>query len=65
MANVEIKFKDGTVRKFDHEGRAGGSWTKKVRYEGAFVIVEDEWGNEIGSPADSVAEVKMTPHRGW
>ena len=65
MANIEIRFKDGTTRKFEHEGRAGGSYTKTVRYEGAFVIVKDEWGTETAFPAESVAEVKTTPHRGY
>lgn len=62
--NITIKLKDGTVRAFPHQGRAGGSYTKTVRYEGAFVIVEDEWGRRTAFPAADVAEVHEAPHRG-
>lgn len=65
MAHIEVVLKDGTVRKFPHEGRPGGSYTKTVRYEGAFVIVRDEWDRETAFPAADVAEVKTEPHRGY
>ena len=65
MANITITMKDSTVRRFLHEGRAGGSYTKTIRYEGAFVIVTDEWGTETAIPAADVAEVRVDPHRGW
>lgn len=57
MASIAIKFKDGTVREFPHEGRAGGSYTKSVTYEGAVVIVTDEWYNRTAFPLADVAEV--------
>ncbi len=63
MSSIQIKMKDGTIRNYPHEGRAGGSWTKKVRYEGAFVVVEDEWGKRVAVPANDVAEVVETPER--
>lgn len=61
MASIEIKFKDGTVRKFPHEGRSGGSYTKAVRFEGAFVVVTDEYSRRTAFPAADVAEVTETP----
>lgn len=65
MANITIIMKDGTVKTFKHEGRAGGSYTKTVRYEGAFVIVRDEWDTETAVLAADVAEIRVEPHRGW
>lgn len=63
MASIEIKMKDGTVRKFPHAGRPGGSYTKTVKYEGAFVIIEDEYYHTIAIPAADVAEVEAWPER--
>lgn len=65
MADITIKFKDGTVRKFPHEGRAGGSYTKSVKYEGAFVVVTDEYGKTNAFPAQDIAEVISDPGRYW
>jgi hypothetical protein len=66
MANITIKMKDGTIKKFPHEGRAGGSYTKSIRYEGAFVIITDEWYRQTAIPAADVAEVQYDPEcRGW
>jgi hypothetical protein len=57
MASITITFKDGTKREFPHVGRAGGGYTKKVRYEGGFVIVTDEYYNETAFPQSDVREV--------
>ena len=65
MSNIIVKMKDGTVRHFAHEGRAGGSYTKSVKYEGAFAIIEDEWGKRTAIPAEDIAEVVEQPHRGY
>lgn len=65
MASIRITFRDGSVRDFPHEGRAGGSYTKSVRYEGQFVIVRDEWHKETAFPVSDVKEVESTPERGW
>lgn len=65
MASITVKMKDGTVREFKHEGRPGGSYTKTVRYEGAFVVIEDEWSKRTALPAADVAEVIETPTRSW
>lgn len=63
MANITIKMKNGEVKKFPHEGRPGGSYTKTVRYEGMFVIVKDEWGKETAIPATDIEEVEVLPTR--
>ena len=65
MADIIVKMKDGTAREFRHEGRPGGSYTKSVRLEAGFVVVEDEWGKRPIIPAQDVAEVVERPHRGW
>jgi hypothetical protein len=65
MANITIKMKDGTVREFLHRGRAGGSYTKTLRYEGGMVVVEDEWGDRTAIPVADVAEVVEESHRGY
>ncbi len=65
MANVKIFMKDGTVHDFPHQGRAGGSYTKTVRYEGEFAVVEDEWGKRTAFPAADIAKIEERPHRGY
>lgn len=65
MANIKIKMKDGSIRRFDHEGRPGGSYTKTIKYEGAFAVVTDEWGNQTAVPAADIAEVQVDPGRGY
>jgi hypothetical protein len=63
MANIKIKFKDGTIKEFKHEGRSGGSYTKRLTYEGAFAIVEDEWGKRTAFPSQDIESVEETPNR--
>lgn len=62
MSSITIKFKDGSVREFKHEGRAGGSYTKRVTYEGAFIVIEDEYYKRTSFPAQDIAEVIETPN---
>jgi hypothetical protein len=63
MPNITIKFKDGTIKRFLHTGRSGGSYTKTIRYEGSFVIVTDEWSSETAFPASDISEIKSEPER--
>lgn len=63
MADIKIEFKDGTKREFKHERRAGGSYTKRLTYEGAFIVIEDEWGRRHSFPAHDIREVTETPTR--
>lgn len=58
MRNITIHFKDGTSREFVEKGRAGGSYTISVRYEGGFVIVQDEYYNTNSFPGEIVKEVQ-------
>jgi hypothetical protein len=64
MSDIVITMKDGTVREFKERGRPGGSYSQTVRYEGAFVIVMDEWRSETAIPAADVSEVKKSGERG-
>ena len=63
MSSIKVKMRDGTIRDFPHVGRDGGSYTKHVNYEGAFVVIEDEWGAKTAIPASDVAEVTENPVR--
>lgn len=63
MANIRILMKNGTKKEFLHEGRAGGSYTKTICYEGAFAIITDEWDKEIAILAQDIAEIEVSPHR--
>ena len=54
---IEITLKDGQVHRFRHESRAGGSYTKTVEYQDAFVVVVDEWGHSMAFPAADVSTV--------
>ncbi len=58
MRSITIKKKDGTVKEFHHKGRAGGSWTISIRYEGGFAIIKDEWGSETIFSAQDIEEIK-------
>jgi hypothetical protein len=57
MANITVKMKNGTIKRFPHEGRAGGSYTKRVKYEGSFAIIIDEWEGETAIPVADIEEV--------
>lgn len=61
--NIKITMKDGTIKKFLHEGRPGGSYTKHIKYEPGFVVVEDEWGKTIAIPQQDIQEIETTPIR--
>lgn len=58
MSDIKIKFRDGSVREFRHQGRPGGSYTKSLSYEGGFAIVTDEYGKRTSFPAETIAEIE-------
>ncbi len=60
--NIKITMKDGSVRDFHHTGRAGGSYTKTLRYEEGFVVITDEWHTETAIPTVDIAEIKTEDH---
>jgi hypothetical protein len=59
VARVQITLKTTVVHTFEDYGRAGGSYSNEVRYEGAFVIVRDVYGKETAFPAADVARVEV------
>lgn len=61
--NITIKMRDGKTREFRHEGRPGGSYTKRLRYEPGFVVITDEYYREIAIPTDLIDEIEAVPHR--
>lgn len=60
---ITIKFKDGTEKIFRHEGRAGGSYTKTIKYEGGYAIVKDEWDKTYAYPNEEIKEIITEPNR--
>lgn len=58
--NIKVFMKDGTEKEFKHVGRAGGSYTPSIRYEGVFAIIKDEWDNATVIPASDIKEISIT-----
>lgn len=56
--NIIVKMKDGTVKEFPHLGRAGGSYTKTLSFEGVFAVITDEWYHKTCIPAADIEEIK-------
>jgi hypothetical protein len=65
MKKISIEMKNGKVNEFNHRGRAGGSYTISIRYEGDFAIVKDEWGNETAFPSQDIEKVETEQFRSW
>lgn len=65
MADITIRFRDGTSRQYRHKGRPGGSYTKTIRYEPGFVVITDEYDQDTAIPSDLIAEVQVDNGRGW
>lgn len=65
MQQIRITFKDGTEKVFNHRGRAGGSYTIGIKFQGGFAIVEDEWGNTEAYPDAAIEKVQTVPDRSW
>jgi hypothetical protein len=63
MIDVIVSMTDGTKREFRHKGRAGGSYSKRVRYEPGFVVIVDEWSNETAIPERLIQEVQIKRFR--
>lgn len=65
VSDITVYFRDGSVQTFPHQGRPGGSYTKRVRYEGSFAIIRDEWDNETTIPADRIDHIKILEGGHW
>jgi len=64
MPDFKVKFKDSRPDAvFPEESRPGGSYTNSMRYDGAFAIHRDVWGNETAWPAADILEIKKTGGR--
>lgn len=61
--NIELVMKDGTIRKFLHEGRPGGSYSKQIDFVPGFVVIVDEWDKKTYVPASDIQEIKTQPVR--
>lgn len=66
MASITVHMTDGTKKEFEHRGRAGGSYTKKLSFEPGFVVITDEYGERTCIPERLVQEVVERPqYGGW
>ena len=63
MKSIRITFVDGIEKIFREQGRAGGSYTLELKYEGGFAIVTDEWGNTNAFPECRILEIATTAGR--
>jgi hypothetical protein len=66
MGRITVTFKNGKTKEFADDCVTGGSWSNQIHYAGAFVIIEDAFGNRTSYPADSVESVyKESDRRGF
>jgi hypothetical protein len=63
MPSVTVKRKDGTTQRFEEVGRAGGSWSMTLTFEGQFAVVTDEWGKRTATPAADIEEITQDAGR--
>lgn len=63
--DVTVTMKDGTVREFKHRPRAGGSYDLAVKYEGAFVVIVNEYGDQTAIPAADIDQVETFATCRW
>lgn len=62
--DVIIKMKNGTTKKFEDHGRPGGSYSQRIKYEGAFAVITDCYDNQTAIPASDIEEVVTNTHGG-
>lgn len=65
MSYITIIFKDGTKKEFKPTGRAGGSYTKTLKLENGFAIIEDEWYARTIFPSELIQEIQTSPDRSY
>ncbi len=63
MSSFKIHLRDGTVQEFNHVGRAGGSYTKTIKYEPGFAVIHDEYGAKYSIPSDLIQLIEEYPER--
>ena len=65
MESITIEFKDGRTEKFRERGRAGGSYTLHIRYEGSMAIITDEYEKQTAFPTSDIKKVVCVERQGW
>lgn len=65
MKRITVTLKDGTAQRFDHQGRAGGSYTIRAEFTEGWVHVENEHGRRQSFPAADVTSVDQEPFASW
>ncbi len=66
MPSVTVVRKDGTRKRYEERGRAGGSYSMTLTLEGSFAVVTDEWGKRTAIPAEDIFEIEQdAPRSGW
>lgn len=66
MPSVTVIRKDGTQERYEERGRAGGSWTMTLTFQGEFAIITDEWGNVTAIPTNEIRTISQdAPPRSW
>lgn len=66
MKRITFTMKDGSKREFVERGRGGGSYTIRMKTDGEFAVVIDEWEHQTWIPSVDIAEITCDPGRsGW
>ena len=58
MADIYVKMKDGSTKRFEHKGHPA-DWTNVIQYKGAFAVITDAVGNKTAIPASNISEIKV------
>ena len=62
---ITVKFRDGTVKRFEDRGRPGGSYSNSIATPPGFVIITDCYGSQTIYPSDLVSSVETEGRRSW
>ena len=57
MSDIRVTMKDGKVKTFKDEGAPGGSYSNCLKYEGAFAVIEDPYGNVTAIPVADIENI--------
>ena len=58
--DVIVTMKDGTKREFKDYGRSGGSYSQQIRYETAFLVIVDAYGEQTAIPVADIKEARTS-----
>ena len=66
MPSITLIRKDGKTQRFEERGRAGGSYSMRLSFEGVFAVVTDEYGKRTAIPAEDIQQIEEdAPMRSW